>query len=223
VSISFEAFEREGLHAVLHTAYEDRAEAQVYLDLIWGLTDGLARYAIPRYHRDAGVGACGEPYALVDWEYEVEAGPDAEPTRDSIRDFVPARSGVPRPLISATDLTDPDSHVRGAPSPYAAANAGKAGLFRIWRPDALAKVVAELRCDATAELNLFAVKADRLVGPERLLTGLTQAERPRLADLLGPEDLFVDLVSGVDMGYSSVLLIQSYSDLAAKLETLLNG
>ena len=52
---SFDTFERDGFHAYWHAAYEDRQEDQVYLDLIWGLTDGLTRYAIPRYHRDAGV------------------------------------------------------------------------------------------------------------------------------------------------------------------------
>ena len=220
MSFSFEPFEDDGLRAYWHVAYEDSVEDQVYLDLIWRLTDGLKRYAIPRYHRDAGVSGCGEPYALVDWEYKVEVESDRTPEPGSIRDFVPARSAVSQPLISGTQLMDPDSFVLGPPSPYAASNANKAGLFQAWRPDSLAKVVAELQCDATAELNLFAVREDRAVGPDRLLNALSQEERPRLADVLGPEDLFVDLVIGVDLGYSNVLLIQSHSDLSAKLESL---
>jgi hypothetical protein len=219
---TFEAFERDGLNAYLHTAYEDRAADQVYLDLIWGLTEGFARYAIPRYHRDAGVAGWGEPYALVDWEYGVEVESDRTPDPDSIRDFVPARSAVSQPVISATHLVDPGNYVLGSPSPYAAGNANKAGLFAAWRPDSLAKVVADLQCDATAELNLFAVRKDRLVGPDRLLDALVHGERPRLADVLGPEDLFVDLVIGVDMGYSNILLIQSHSDLSARLDAI-NG
>ena len=218
--LSFESFEREGLHASWHAAYEDRAEVQVYLDLIWRLTDGLTRYAIPRYHRDAGVAGWGEPYALVDWEYGVGVESDGTPEPDSIRDFVPAKSAVSRPAISTTDLMDPDSYVLGPPSPYAAGNANKAGPFAAWSLDSLAKVVSELQCDATAELNLFAVREDRLVGPDRILNALSQAERPTLADVLGQEDLFVDLVIGVDMGYSNVLLIQSHSDLSATVDAL---
>lgn len=217
MSVSFETFEHDDLHAHFHTSYENRPDDQVYLDLIWELTDGLARYAIPRYHRDAGVSACGEPYALADWEYEVEIEPSRKPEPGSIHGFVPAKTGVSLPAISTTSLMDPDSYVLGPPSPYAAGNADKAGLFRVWRLDSLAKIVAELQGDVTAELNLFAVREDRLVGPERLLAGLTQADRPRLADLLGPEDVFVDLGIGVDIGYSNVLLIQSHSDLSAKL------
>jgi hypothetical protein len=214
---TFEMFEHDGLHVYWHAAYEDPTEDQVYLDLIWELTDGHARYAIPRYHRDAGVSGCGEPYALVDWEYALEFEPYNEPTRESIRDFVPARSAVSQPVISATDLMNP---VLGPPSPYAAGTATKAGLFRIWRPDSLAKVFAELLGDASAELNLFAVHDDPRVGPDRLLAALSDGKRPRLADALGPEDLFVDLVRGVDMGYSSALLIQSHSDLSGRLEAL---
>ena len=220
--LSFETFDRAGIRAYLHTAYEDRAEDQVYLDLIWRLTDGLTRYAIPRFHRDAGVAGWGEPYALVNWEYGVDVESDGTPKPDAIRDFVPARSAVSQPVISATHLMDLDRYVLGPQRPYAASNADKAGLFKAWSLDSLAKVVSELQCDATAELNLFAVREDRRVGPDRLLNALSQGERPRLADLLGPEDLFVDLVIGVDMGYSNVLLIQSHSDLSAKLESL-NG
>src|SRR5262249_41780978 len=148
---------------------------------------------------------------LVDWEYALELEPGNEPTTDAIRDFVPARSAVSQPVISATDLMNP---VLGEPSPYDAANSNKAGLFRVWRPDALRKIVGELRCDASLELNLFAVQEDRRVGPDRLVAALGNGERPTLADALGSEDLFVDLVRGVDMGYSSALLIQAHSDLS---------
>jgi hypothetical protein len=221
--LTFNAFDRDGLHAYLHTAYANRAKDQVYLDLIWRLTDDLTLYAIPRYHRDAGVAGWGEPYALVDWEYAVEVESGQTPKPESIRDFVPASSAVSQPLISGSQLMDPDSFVLGPPSPYAASNANKAGLFQAWRPDSLAKVMAELQCDATAELNIFAVREDRAVGPDRILNALSQRERPRLADVLGPDDLFVDLVIGVDMGYSNVLLIQSHSDVSAKLEAVLDG
>jgi hypothetical protein len=203
---AFEAFEHEGLHSYLHSAYEDRTEDQVYLDLIWQLTDGLKRFAIPRYHRDAGVAACGEPYALVDWEYEVEIEQDCPPSRESIRGFVPARSAVSRTIRPPGLIFDP-------PSPYDAENEAKAGLFEVWRPERLADVVRSLQCDVSAELNVFALAGS----PIRLASALTQAQPPALGEALGPGGIFVDLVIGVDMGYSSVLLIQSDTDLSEKL------
>ncbi len=216
MSFRLEPFEQDGMHAYWYAAYEDRTPDQAFLDFIWELTDGFACYAIPRYHRDAGVSACGEPYALVDWEYEVDLEQDNDPACDAIRGFVPARSGVTRPVIPgvAFDLFNP---VLGAPSPYAAATADKAGLFKVHRREALTNVYTGLLGDASAELNLFALQEDLRVGPERLLEALSQREPPRLADALGPDDRFVDLVRGVDMGYSSALLIQSRADLSEKL------
>ncbi len=199
-SFSFEAFDHGGLCTYLHTAKEDVVEDAVYLRLIWRLTDGLRRYGIPRYFRTAG--AVGEePYALVDWEYEVEVEPEREPKPDAIRAFVPARSSV-----------------RGSPppGPYEVANAKKAGLFELRAFRQLSDVMTGLQNDASAELNLFALAE----GPGRLLSALSQSKRPRLADVLEPMDVFVDLVIGVDMGYSNVLLIQSHSDLSAKLDPL---
>jgi len=211
MSLIFEAFELDGLNAYLHLAYDDRPDDQAYIDMIWELTEGLNRYAIPRYHRNAGT-RFGEPYALVDWEYEVESEPDSRPTRNSIRGFVPARSAVPG-LIHFDDPPTVEE------PPYAVSNAGKAGLFPVLRPvlapetEILFEVVKGLQADASAEVNLFAI-ANR---PARLVEALSQSERPRLADVLSPEDVFVDLVIGVDIGYSNVLLIQSHSDLSAKL------
>jgi hypothetical protein len=195
-SFIFKTFDHEGLRSYLHIG--DFLHPDLYPSLIWRLTEGLMRYDIPRFHRAAGY-VTDEPYAMVDWEFEVE--PERGPELGEIRGFVPARSSV---------------RIHPPPGPWEVAQAKKAGLWELWGFGNLRDVMKGLSGDATEELNLFALAQ----GPDRLLAALGHPTPPSLADALGPTDIFVDLVIAEDREYADVLLIQSHSDLSAKLDPL---
>jgi hypothetical protein len=225
--LAFDVFEHDGLHSYLHIAHDglverhwpgllqewgegptpfmeygitDSEDRAIYQALIWRLTAGLQLYGIPRFHREAGTRAAGEPFALVDWEYEIEN--EQGPALGEIRGFVPAPSSV--------RLTPP-------PGPWQPELADKAGLFELPVFAVFRDVLTGLQGDATAELNVFGL-ADR--ADSTILDALSQPAPPRLAEVLGPADVFVDICIGVDLGFADVLLIQSHNDLAVQLDPL---
>ncbi|MFE7072155.1 hypothetical protein ACFU96_18935 [Streptomyces sp. NPDC057620] len=102
-------------------------EVAVYTGLVWRLTAGLARYAIPTYYRDEAALALGREPVLVDWEYDIEAE-DPHAVRDN--GFVPGRS--------TTDTS-------------------RAGLFALSTPRDLVRLLHAVLLDATSEITVFAV------------------------------------------------------------------
>jgi hypothetical protein len=210
-------------------------EVAVYLGLIWRLTRDLMLFGVPRWHRNAGMQRVGAPYALIDWEYDVEneEGPDL----GTIRGFVPARSSVRR---------------WPPPGPWEREHADKAGFFELDVFDVFRDVLKGLMSDARAEFNLYALSnaemtellaaqqasqplsfADMWEAVEALaseppllakvtetLAALQGAEPPRLASLLGPGEMLIDLSLGIDMGYADVIVIHSTTDLSELLDPL---
>ena len=171
-------------------------EIVVYLGLIWRLTAGLVLYAVPRYWRDDAMYAAGAPYALIDWEYEV--GEDGDEL-GAIRGFVPARSSV---------------RISPPPTPWEKEHAEQAGFFELPVFSTFRDLVRGLLSDATAEMNLYALK--KWNAPD-VVQALSGKEPPRVQDLLRAGELFIDLVIGVDAGYSDVIVVHSHDDLAGKL------
>ncbi|MGX6447392.1 hypothetical protein ACVU7I_04905 [Patulibacter sp. S7RM1-6] len=175
-------------------------EIAVYLGFVWRLTEGRARHAIPCYYRDQAARVLGRAGRFVAWEYEVDAeGTDAD-ARDT--GFVPARAAVP---------------IRPEPTAFEREHRRRAGLFRL---DTYADLVGVTRAtlgDASAEVSVFAVADDRLGA---LVDALRGPERPDLADLLGADDLFVDLTIGVDLGYHDSVIVHSRGDITERLTRL---
>lgn len=175
-------------------------ELAVYLGLIWRLTSGLMLYGVPRFHRDAGC-TSGEPYALINWEYEVQDIEDGN--AGALKGFVPARSSV---------------RIFPPPSPWQRENEGRAGMFEMPVFSVFRDVVKGLLGDASAELNVYAVKDQE--GADRLVGALRAAQPPRMSELISAGEVFIDLKIGVDLGYADVIVIQSPTNLQKRLETL---
>lgn len=184
-------------HAVNNNNTE---EVAVYLGLIWRLTEGRSRHAIPCYYRDDAGRAMGKGCLFVAWEYEV----DAEEPDPDLRDkgFVPARSVVP---------------IRPEPTAYESEHRSQAGLFRVESYDDLVAVTRATLGDASAEVSVFALAEDRR---DHLVEGLRGRRPPELADLLTDGDIFIDLTIGVDMGYLDSLIVYSRDDLSDRLDHL---
>jgi hypothetical protein len=211
-------------------------EVAVYLGLIWRLTRRLALYGVPRFHRDAGMTRVGAPYALIDWEYDVEN--EDGPGLGTINGFVPARSSV--------RLWPP-------PGPWEREHENKAGFFELAVFDVLRDVLMGLMSGARAELNLYALSnADYeeafaafkesgslaatdlreafealrgyeppvLPGVVATLGALQGPEPPHLSSLLGPDEMLIDLSLGIDIGYADVIVIHSTTDLSERLDPL---
>jgi hypothetical protein len=184
-------------HAVNNNNTE---EVAVYLGLIWQLTEGRSRYAIPCYYRDDATRALGKGCLFVAWEYEVDAEEPDGDQRD--KGFVPARACVP---------------IRPEPTAYEWEHRAQAGLFRI---DTYRELVCLTRAtlgDASAEVCVFAVSDDRR---DELVDALRGRRPPNLSELLGDGDLFIDLTIGVDLGYYDSLIVYSRADIAERLNRL---
>ncbi|MGW4507322.1 hypothetical protein ACWENO_22090 [Streptomyces sp. NPDC004436] len=177
-------------------------EVAVYVGLLWRLSAGLARYAIPAYYRGDAARALGREPVLVDWEYEV----DAEETTAEARDngFVPGRSAV---------------RIRPEPTAWEVENAGRAGLFPLETPRDLVCALRAVVFDASSEVTVFAVPP----GPERfarLAAALRGPVRPSLGDVLGDDGILLDLTIGSDLGTYDSLLVASRTDLRERLAAL---
>jgi hypothetical protein len=79
-------------------------------------------------------------------------------------------------------------------------------------------VVKGLLGDASAELNIYAVKDQ--TGADRLVGALQSTQPPQMSELISAGEIFIDLKIGVDLGYADVIVIQSPSNLEDRLETL---
>ncbi|MFI5803640.1 hypothetical protein [Streptomyces sp. NPDC051561] len=177
-------------------------EVALYIGLVWHLTAGLARYAIPAYYRDEAQRTVGRTPTLIDWQYEVDAEQPTPALR--ARGFVPGRAAVP-------------SSPRG--TAWQRANSGRAGLFPLSTPRDLVSLLHAVIFDASSEITVFAVApgSERLA---RLAAALRGPDRPELSDVLGDEGVCVDLTLGSDLGCDDSLIAASRTDLRPRLTAL---
>lgn len=170
--------------------YSYREYLAVYLGLVWRLTDGLMRYVVPRWERRAGMLAFGEPYALVDWEYEIDDGDNGDAGR--IAGFVPARS------CTAFE-----------PGPWASENAGRAGMFELRWFGGLVELARMMRIEPTAELHLYALSEPEAgARGAEVAEALMGTERPDLAALLVQPERLVHVIIGQEIGYADIIVVQ---------------
>ncbi|MEU9204477.1 hypothetical protein [Streptomyces sp. NPDC048332] len=177
-------------------------EVAVYVGLIWRLTEGLARYALPAYYRDEAGQSLQQTPVLVDWEYEVDPGELTAASRD--KGFVPGCSthGF-RPGLAG----------------WRAEDAERAGLFHLATPYDLVRTLHAVLLDASSEIAVFAVAP----GPARhaaLVTDLRGADRPSLTDVIKGPEVFVDLTIGSDVGNHDSIMVASHVDLQARIDAL---
>ena len=170
-----------------------REEAALYLGLIWRLTAGRMLYAIPRFHRDAGMRAVGDPYAMVRWELAVESSRFHDTGR--IDGFVPARS----------------SPGRGDGTPWGQEAKDRAGLFEICVFRQLRDLLKELSGDQSAELNVFAISSE--ANAQRLAQTLAASTRPSLAECLTTGEIAVSLTVSSDYVATDVIVVQTLNDI----------
>ncbi|MEU1618539.1 hypothetical protein ABZ479_14730 [Streptomyces sp. NPDC005722] len=177
-------------------------EVAVYLGLVWRLTAGLRRFAIPAYYREDAERALGQTPLLVDWEYEIDAEGLTPAARD--KGFVRARSAVtPRPVPGRDGRCD----------------SACAGLFPVAAPRDLVSLLHAVIFDASSEISVFAVApgAERL---GRLTQALRRDRPPTLAGLLQEGEVFVDLTIGSDVGQYDSIMVASPTDIGERVDAL---
>ncbi|MFG2722749.1 hypothetical protein ACGFW5_31295 [Streptomyces sp. NPDC048416] len=177
-------------------------EVAVYAGLVWRLTEGLTRYAIPAYCRYDAERLLAQEPVLVDWEYEVDAEQLTATSRD--KGFVPGRSA---------------RRLGPGPRDGGAAHDPHAGLFRLVTPRDLVGLLHAVLVDASAEITVFAVEP----GQDRhtdLVGALRGAKRPDLADVIAGRELFVDLTIGSDVGNHDSIMVASHADVGPRLAGL---
>jgi hypothetical protein len=162
----------------------NQEEVAVYLGLVWALTAGTERYAIPTWSRDDVARRLRRSdFDLVRWEYGVV--PDESSWAERVRGFV--RPANPLPL-------------RPPPTEWQQEHHDEAGLFPVRDLESLAHLAAVTLSDVWGDLNVFGLAAPA-AGYKRLVNSLRAAKPPRISELLEPGDVFAIVTVGVDLGF----------------------
>ena len=160
------------------------------LGLVWRLTAGLARFALPEFDGVSNCERLGRPYELVRWEYGIESDRPDWPARD--RGFVAA-----------------ESH-RTLPGPQP----GGPPIFERFEGAALTRVSTWLDLmsilplgDAANTTCVFAITPDER-GHARLLSVLRADQPPTLETVVATEDDVVAVITQEEeeLGLSSVVI-----------------
>ncbi|MFC4069912.1 hypothetical protein [Actinoplanes subglobosus] len=156
---------------------QDGEPLAVWRALTWALAEGRSRHVIPSFLRDEVASCLGvdrEDMLMVRWEYQV----DIELADRGLADygFVPARTS--KLLRSGPDTWDRD-HI------------GFAGLFEVNRFRQLVDIDRVLAGDNASELTVFGLRDPGRRGV--LVAALSRDERPELAAVLEPGEIFVDM------------------------------
>jgi hypothetical protein len=152
----------------------------VWRAVAWAVTDGLHRCGIPHFARDAGAAAVGidrELAQLLRWEYKIDV-------EDGDLGFLPARTSV---------------RIHPPPDQWEIDHGGFAGLFPLSSFDDLTGLDGAVFPDNCAQLTVWGLN-----GPHRfreLAAALNTPDRPVLADVLEPGDMFVTLATVRDSGW----------------------
>lgn len=182
------------------------------LGLVWHLTTGLERFALPVFDGVSDCERLGRPYELVRWEYGIEWEQRDWRSRD--RGFVLAES----------HRTVPGSRPR---SPSFERFEGAALTPVSTWPDLMSMIPVG---DQANTLCLFAVKPET-DGHARLTAALRSDQPPRLDEVLASdEDVFAVITQEDEgMGLSSLMIAgrerihRSFSTEAARLENRLDA
>jgi hypothetical protein len=145
----------------------------VWRAMAWAITHGLRRCGIPQWDRDhaaMGLGVDREALRLVRWEYDLDVA-------DGDLGFVPASASV---------------RIHPLPGQWEIDHGGFAGLFPLASFDDLTRLDCAVFTNNRAQVTVFGLDGDRV---DELVDALNAPDRPVLADLLRPGEMFVSLAT----------------------------
>jgi hypothetical protein len=203
---------------------EHKEEAALYLGFAWNLSQGLDHFVIPRYDRDDAAKSAQLPFEFIKWEYKVDV--DHLHTFRTMRRFINNRRAffflfnlLTKDLVTDKGFIPARSSVQVSPPPsdWEEQHRHEAGLFHIQAFNELGKLYQGLLMDARSEINIFCLKPGRSTD---LLAFLTSSIQPDLSKFLIEDEIFIDIVLGIDMGYRDSILIKSPRNIWAKVRSL---
>lgn len=180
----------------------------IYLALAWKLTKGLNQFGIPTWARDEASKEIEKAFDLVKWEYSCITN------NGSILDqgFIRARSN-PGP-ISITDgnVNYLDNQI------FKRRNL--AGLFTLESYEEFIGIQKPSLIEASSETNYFGIEDNKRI--PRLKRSLKSFFRPKLENILGVKDIFINISVGLDIGYPDSVIIKTKQDISSHLHALAN-
>jgi hypothetical protein len=145
----------------------------VWRALAWAVTDGLHRCGIPQWDRDnvaIGLGFDRDALRLVRWEYDVDVA-------EGDLGFVPATASV---------------RIHPPPDQWEIDHGGFAGLFPLASFGDLTRLDGAIFTNNRAQVTVFGLDGGRF---DEFADALNAPDRPMLADILRPGEMFVSLAT----------------------------
>ncbi|OEF98831.1 hypothetical protein BHF71_10800 [Vulcanibacillus modesticaldus] len=178
-----------------------REELVIYLSLIWKLVEGKRIFIVPIFNIHEVIKRTGKNYNFVNWQYSVLA----EDNKFIDLGFVPAKSSY---IVYPKENEFQYKHRK------------QGIIIEISELQELIDVHNILIfSDAFSEINIFAM--NNAVDIHHMLNTLTLSEIPNLEDILKDNDIFIDFVLGVDIGYQDAILIKTKYNLNEQIDSLL--
>jgi hypothetical protein len=181
---------------------ENRA---ICLNLIWNVTNKHHLFGSARWETEEVIQFLNMNYGLIDWEYKIE------------NQYTDMRVGHSIQNLGFEPAKYPKWIVIGNAGPFPRIPKNKSGLFDLKNFQNLVDLQKPGLVDFSYLINIYALNNTTKT---ELLKFLRQKKKPKLSDLLEPNEIFIALDVGNDMGYYDYLLIISPYDIEDKLKRL---
>lgn len=177
--------------------------AVVYLSLIWKLLESKTIFIIPIFDIHTVTKRLNKDYHFVKWQYSCTA----EDNKFEDNGFIPARSSY---MISP--IRDEFQYKHREHGTITEINTIEE-LISIHN--------TMIFSNAYSEMNIFGLSKD--IDIEEIRRFLSSSERPSLSTLLNKDDIFMDLILGVDIGFHDGMLIASKVTLDTRMKQILSS
>lgn len=175
-------------------------EAVIYLSFIWKMLETRRVFIVPIFDIHAATKRLNKDYNFIRWQYNCTA----EDNKLEDNGFIQARSSyIISPIRDEFQYRHRDYGT----------------IFEINSLEELITLHNVLIfANAYSEMNIYGLSKEKRI--EDISELLSSEDRPSLGNILNNDDIFIDLILGVDIGYHDGILIVSKSNQDTQIKQL---
>jgi hypothetical protein len=194
-------------HNLYNVSGNSPAQNAVYMAIAWKLTSGFHQLGIPHWTRDDSSEEIRKAFDFIKWEYSAADQKRAWVIKNP--GFIRASSSAgPVKLGKKTVFLDKWKFQRRR----------LAGLFKLNSFQEFIGIQKPSLTQAYSEMNYFGISDEGRL--PKIIKTLNSVFRPKLAQVLGSTDIFIDVYVGLDLGYPDSILIKSMTDIGPRVDAL---